>query len=308
MNILLLKRKKGCAGLVTLSQKKIAFLVMGFFVLLPASFIFTGYHLGKSYIKANPDDITMALQSELDSQRLQVVEATREAGENMNAMALKLGQLQAHVIRLDALGQRLTKMANLDKGEFDFDTAPALGGPEVSNEGHAMTVSDFVQSLNELSAQLEDRNKQLQVLETMMMNRNLQAEVKPAGRPVTTGWLSSYFGKRTDPFTGRRVHHSGVDFAGKLNSDIVVVAAGVVTFSGRRSGYGNLVEINHGNGYVTRYGHNKENLVAVGTTVKKGQLIARMGTTGRSTGPHVHFEVLHNGKAVDPKHYIHAAR
>jgi len=308
MNILLLKRKKGCSSFVTLTQKKIAFLLMGFFIVLPASFLFAGYHMGTAFMKANPDDITIALHSELDSQRLQVVEATREAGENMNAMALKLGQLQAHVIRLDALGQRLTKMAKLDKGEFDFDTAPALGGPEVGNEGYAMPVSDFVQSLNDLSAQLEDRNKQLQVLETMMMNRNLQAEVKPAGRPVTRGWLSSYFGKRTDPFTGRRVHHSGVDFAGKLNSDIVVVAAGVVTYSSRRSGYGNLVEVNHGNGYVTRYGHNKENLVEVGTTVKKGQVIAKMGTTGRSTGPHVHFEVLHNGRAVDPKRYIHASR
>ncbi|MFO7604400.1 MAG: hypothetical protein R6X06_11395, partial [Gammaproteobacteria bacterium] len=116
MNILLLKRKQGCSGFVTLSQKKIACLFMGIFVILPASFLFAGYHMGKSYIKANPDDITLAMQSELDSQRLQVVEATREAGDNMNAMALKLGQLQAHVIRLDALGQRLTKMANLDKG------------------------------------------------------------------------------------------------------------------------------------------------------------------------------------------------
>lgn len=308
MNILLLKRKKGCSGFVSLSQKKIAFLLLGFFVVLPASFLFAGYHMGKSYMKTHPDDITMALQSELDSQRLQVVEATREAGENMNAMALKLGQLQAHVIRLDALGQRLTKMAKLDKGEFDFDTAPAQGGPEVASDSQAMTVSDFVQSLNELSAQLEDRNKQLQVLETMMMNRNLQAEVKPAGRPVTRGWLSSYFGKRTDPFTGRRVHHSGVDFAGKLGSDIVVVAAGVVTYSGPRSGYGNLVEVNHGNGYSTRYGHCQKTMVKLGDTVKKGQVIAKMGSTGRSTGPHVHFEVLYNGRAVDPKRYIHASR
>jgi murein DD-endopeptidase MepM/ murein hydrolase activator NlpD len=142
----------------------------------------------------------------------------------------------------------------------------------------------------------------------MMMNRNLQAEVKPAGRPITRGWLSSYFGSRTDPFTGRRAHHSGIDFAGKMGSDIVVVAAGVVTFSGRRSGYGNLVEVNHGNGYVTRYGHCSKNLVKVGTTVKKGQVIAKMGTSGRSTGPHVHFEVLYNGRAVDPKRYIHASR
>ncbi|UCE89604.1 MAG: M23 family metallopeptidase, partial [Pseudomonadota bacterium] len=136
----------------------------------------------------------------------------------------------------------------------------------------------------------------------------LQAEVMPAGRPVKRGWLSSYFGKRTDPFTGRRVHHAGVDFAGKLGSDVVAVAAGVVTYSGKRYGYGNLVEIDHGNGYSTRYGHNRENLVKVGDTLKKGHLIAKMGSSGRSTGPHVHFEVLLNGRAVNPKKYVHASR
>jgi len=148
----------------------------------------------------------------------------------------------------------------------------------------------------------------MSVLETLMMNRNLQAEVMPAGRPITRGWLSSYFGIRTDPFNGRRVHHKGVDFAGKMGSDVVSVAAGVVTYSGKRSGYGNLVEINHGNGYSTRYGHSSELLVKVGDTVKKGQKVAKMGTSGRSTGPHVHFEVLLNGRAVNPKKYIHASR
>ena len=142
----------------------------------------------------------------------------------------------------------------------------------------------------------------------MMMSRNLQAEVMPAGRPITRGWLSSYFGTRTDPFNGRRAHHSGVDFAGKMGSDVVSVAAGVVTYSGKRSGYGNLVEINHGNGYATRYGHGSELLVNVGETVKKGHIVAKMGTSGRSTGPHVHFEVLFNGRAVNPKKYIHASR
>ncbi|MDH5777769.1 MAG: M23 family metallopeptidase, partial [Gammaproteobacteria bacterium] len=204
---------------------------------------------------------------------------------------------------------RLTKMAKLDKGEFNFDKPPAQGGPVSSDShGNSMSVPDFIKSLNELSGQIKDRSQQLSVLETMMMTRNLQAEVIPTGRPITRGWLSSYFGIRTDPFTGRRVHHSGVDFAGKEGSDVVSVAAGVVTFSGKRSGYGNLVEINHGNGYFTRYGHNKQNAVKVGQTVKKGEVVAIMGTTGRSTGPHVHFEVMRNGRQVDPKRYIHATR
>lgn len=309
MNIVVLRRKKGCTGLVTLCQKKLTLFVAGFFVIMPAVLLYAGYQLGIAHMKANPDDLTLAVQAELDSQRLKLEEVTLKAEENLDALALRLGKLQAHVIRLDALGSRLTNMAKLDKGEFDFENPPAQGGPVAENQqSSALQVPDFIAALNDLSDQLDDRNKQLSVLETMIMNRNLQAEVMPTGRPVSRGWLSSYFGLRSDPFTGRRVHHSGVDFAGKLGSDVVAVAAGVVTYSGRRSGYGNLVEINHGNGYTTRYGHNLKNLVNVGQTIKKGEVIAKMGTTGRSTGPHVHFEVMVNGRHVNPKKYIHASR
>ena len=308
MNIVVLRRKKGCTGLVTLCHKKMAMALVAFFFVIPALLIYSGYHMGIAHMKADPDELTVAVQAELDSQRLQLSEVKQKAEENLNALALRLGKLQAHIIRLDALGQRITNMAKLDKGEFDFENPPAQGGPEGQQKGSPLPISDFVAALDDLSAQLDDRSKQLSVLETLIMSRNLQAEVMPTGRPVSRGWLSSYFGMRTDPFTGRRVHHSGVDFAGKLGSDVVAVAAGVVQYSGKRSGYGNLVEVNHGNGYVTRYGHNLKNLVTVGQTIKKGEVIAKMGTTGRSTGPHVHFEVIVNGRAVDPKKYIHAAR
>ena len=302
MNIILLKRKKGSTGLVTLNKRKMVAVLLTVFVMLPATFLYSGYKLGIQYMQANPDDLTVAMQIEMDGQRLKIDEVTKNAEENMNALALRLGKLQAHVIRLDALGSRLTSMAKLDGGEFNFSQSPAQGGPVAASELSAeMQVPDFMTSLKNLSQQLDDRNQQLSVLETLMMNRNLQAEVMPAGRPITRGWLSSYFGIRTDPFNGRRVHHKGVDFAGKMGSDVVSVAAGVVTYSGKRSGYGNLIEINHGNGYSTRYGHSSELLVKVGDTVKKGQKVAKMGTSGRSTGPHVHFEVLLNGRAGNPK-------
>ncbi len=303
MNILFFTKKRGGSNLVVLSTARVAVLALGALVVLPAVFLYAGYQLGLEESSLSPSDLEVAIQTELDEQQLIVAEAARTAQENINALALRLGKLQAHVMRIDALGQRLTKMAKLEAGEFDFEHAPAQGGP-LETEGIAMSVPDFLKSLEELSAQLEDRGKQMAVLETMMMSRNLQAEVMPAGRPVNRGWLSSYYGLRTDPFTGRRVHHSGVDFAGRQGSDVVSVAAGVVTFAAKRSGYGNLVEINHGNGYVTRYGHNRKILVKVGETVKKGQVIAEMGTTGRSTGPHVHFEVLLNGRAVNPRRYV----
>lgn len=292
---------------MTLCHKKLSLLLVGFFLVVPVSLLYLGYHLGVAHMRANPDALTKEVQSELAAQKIKLNKATRKAEDNLNALALRLGQLQAHVIRLDALGERLTTMAKLDKGEFDFEHPPAQGGPDSDAQSAPMQVPDFVSALNELSAELDDRGRQLSVLESLIMNRNLRAEVMPAGRPVKHGWLSSYFGMRTDPFTGRRAFHSGMDFAGKMGSDVIAVAAGVVTYAGKRSGYGNLVEIDHGNGYATRYGHNSKILVSVGQTVKKGQVIAKMGSTGRSTGPHVHFEVLINGHAVNPKKYIQAS-
>jgi murein DD-endopeptidase MepM/ murein hydrolase activator NlpD len=163
------------------------------------------------------------------------------------------------------------------------------------------------QSVDQLDQQLDDRQEQLSVLESLFMHRNLLDEVMPQGRPVSDGWISSYFGYRTDPFTGRREYHQGVDIAGELGEPVVAVAAGIVTYAGKHGGYGNLVEINHGNGFVTRYGHNSKVLVTVGSTVSKGQEVALMGSTGRSTGPHVHFEVWRSGRVVNPLKYLSAA-
>ena len=143
-----------------------------------------------------------------------------------------------------------------------------------------------------------------EILAMLERARELKEEIHPEGRPVTTGYISSYFGERADPFDGREAFHKGVDFAGALGSDVVAVAAGVVTWAGERSGYGKLIEINHGDGYATRYAHNSRTLVSVGQTVKRGEAVALMGSTGHSTGPHVHFEVLHNGRQVDPLSFI----
>jgi murein DD-endopeptidase MepM/ murein hydrolase activator NlpD len=137
-----------------------------------------------------------------------------------------------------------------------------------------------------------------------LLDRSLAAETRPTGRPVESGWISSGYGRRSDPITGKRTLHEGVDFAGKSGSDILAVASGVVVFAGEKSGYGRLVEIDHGNGLSTRYGHNSKLLVQEGEVVKQGQTIALLGSTGRSTGPHVHFEVLRGGRHVNPARYL----
>jgi len=260
--------------------------------------------------EAEPDAMVLVMQKELSKYQKELADVQRNSEENMNALAVRLGEVKAHVIRLDALGQRLIEKAKLEKGEFDFENTPAQGGPEArgGERGESMSVPDFQITLDDLSKKMQHSSLQLSVLESMIMNRELHDEVYPAGRPIKRGWISSYFGYRTDPFNGRRARHDGIDLAGKQGSEVISVASGIVTWAGKRYGYGNLVEINHGNGYVTRYGHNETVEVKVGDAVKKGDTVARMGSTGRSTGPHVHFEVHKNGQVVDPMRYVRASK
>jgi len=249
-----------------------------------------------------------SVTNELALQRDAIATTRQQTEDTLDALAIHIGELNARVIRLDALGRRLTEMADLDDGEFDFDSDPALGGPEEPYPtGSAVAVPEVLAAMANLDHQLIDREAQLGVLEGVLMNQNLSERVYPAGRPVKSGWMSSYFGRRTDPFTGKPANHKGVDFAGKSGAEVVAVADGVVTWSSNRYGYGQMVEINHGNGYATRYAHNSENLVAVGEEVRKGQTVALMGDTGRATGPNLHFEVLHRGRAVNPVKFIRQA-
>lgn len=255
-----------------------------------------------------PNTLIGGMQSQLVNQQKELDTIRRDAQENMNALAMRLGQLKAHVIRLDALGQRLVQKANLNGGEFDFEKAPSQGGPEAAAVREAAATSgDFMTELQDLARQLEHRSLQLSVLESMLLNRGVQEDVSPKGWPVKGGWISSYFGERADPIHGRAAHHDGIDIAGKMGSDVIAVASGVITWAGPRFGYGNMVEINHGNGYVTRYAHNQDAMVSIGETIKKGQKIALMGSSGRSTGPHVHFEVMRNGQIVDPMQFMSAS-
>jgi murein DD-endopeptidase MepM/ murein hydrolase activator NlpD len=212
--------------------------------------------------------------------------------------------MNANVIRLDALGKRLTRMANLDDGEFDFGHPPALGGAESGADGQPAQIPNLSAMVDDLQSQLSSREQQLGVLENLILTRELNKQVYPEGRPVQEGWISSYFGRRADPFTGYSAVHKGLDFAGPEGTRVMSVAAGLVTYAGDRAGYGQMVEINHGNGLSTRYCHNEKLLVKQGDMVRKGQEVALMGSTGRSTGPHLHFEVLKNGTQVDPLRFI----
>ena len=243
----------------------------------------------------------------LDEHR-DAIETTRgDAEHTLEASAFRIAQLQARIVRLDALGERLTEVGRLDEGEFDFSQPPAMGGPEnpVGQAGYQPPA--YIDLLDRLAHDIEDREQQLGVLETLLAKRKMDRDVFIAGRPVKKGWMSSRFGHRSDPISGNRAWHNGVDFAGKNGADVISVAAGVVVYADTRNGYGKMVEINHGGGYSTRYGHHKDLKVKSGDIVRKGEVIGLMGSSGRSTGPHVHFEVFKNGRVVDPSSYIHRA-
>jgi murein DD-endopeptidase MepM/ murein hydrolase activator NlpD len=311
MNIILVGKRHGQSKNIKLkSRHLIVGLVLLFSTLV--GLVVLGFKMTQ-WLDAEKADFMLSRvvleewRRELSDQRKEVDGVARLSSQQLNALTLMMGDMQARLYRLDALGVRLTEVAKLKNGEFDFTSAPSIGGPEASELDAPFQLNEFEIELERLSAKIDDREQQLAIMEQLFVQDSLDKESFIAGRPIGWGWMSSPYGYRSDPFSGKRAWHGGVDFAGKDGSDIVAVAAGVVTWSGDRYGYGNLVEINHGSGYATRYAHCKELLVDVGTVVQKGQVIARMGSTGRSTGPHVHYEVLRKGKAVDPKKYIYRA-
>jgi murein DD-endopeptidase MepM/ murein hydrolase activator NlpD len=305
MQLILLSKDRGHLAHVRLTSGRVWLGIVAATLLVSASAFYGGITAARVFGVTNPQAQVSTWRDELAQQQSIVDSTRRTLQQNVDALALRIGQMNAHVVRLDALGTRLTQMAGLKDGEFDFKSVPSLGGPEEPLAAtEAMQINGVVGALDVLDEQLADRNRQLTVLEDLLLNRKLRDEVHPEGRPVTAGYVSSQFGSRTDPFTGRRAFHKGVDFAGREGAEVVAVASGVVIWSGERYGYGQLVEINHGNGYVTRYAHNVDNLVAVGDTVRRGQVIARMGGTGRATGPNLHFEVLLNDRPVDPLTYV----
>jgi len=263
------------------------------------------YAFSGSISSAQPLAEVDEIQGDLAAQREELRDLRARAQEQIDALAIRMGELNARSIRLDALGTRLTEMADLEDGEFDFDAEPALGGPlEPAEPARDGQIADFFLDIESMDKALHDQAQQLSILEGLLMTRKLNERVSPKGRPVKAGYISSYFGHRADPFTGKGANHRGVDFAGKRGSEVIAVGAGVVSYSGPRYGYGNMVEVNHGNGYVTRYAHNEVNLVYAGESVQPGQTIALMGSTGRATGPNLHFEVRHQGRPVNPVKFI----
>ncbi|WP_275097469.1 M23 family metallopeptidase [Sedimenticola hydrogenitrophicus] len=310
MKIILLSRFCHKKGSRPISPFRLLFTLVPLLALLMGGSLWAGYRWGMS--SQSPQtaagSTTEAVHNLLLTQRDELEETRGRTQEHLDALALRLGQMQSHIMRINALGERLVKMGKLDEAEFNFEEEPARGGIESTETVQSVSLSELVSEMEQLSLVITDRQHKLDLMEGLIRDKRMSEELLPTGRPVEKGWVSSRYGYRNDPFTGKKAFHYGVDVAGKQDSNVVAVASGIVTWAGEKSGFGELVEVRHSGGYVTRYGHNHKILVKPGDLVFQGQPIALMGSSGRSTGPHVHFEIARNGKTIDPAKYLRAKR
>jgi murein DD-endopeptidase MepM/ murein hydrolase activator NlpD len=250
---------------------------------------------------------SLLLSAQVSAQEEQKRKTEQFLRENLNAMAIKLGQMQAQLMRLDALGERLGALAGLKPGEFRFSETPGRGGPFSSVPPKDLSMAEFDRQLEQTSRQMENRTDSLGILESQLFDAQVKKKLMPTIPPVDGSWSASSFGWRIDPFNGMLALHEGVDFVVDEGTAVFAAAGGVVRFAGANGPYGNMVEIDHGNDFITRYAHCSRVLVALGEVVQRGSKIAESGSTGRATGPHVHFEVRYRGVAQNPVRFLQAS-
>ena len=304
MNIILVSNRLAKTRTISLGPWQIALSLMLLSgLMLGAAFTFQ-YALVRFAPEGLSDEIrTLLSKVQSDEQQKQQFYLR----SSLDAMAVRVGQMQAQLQRLDALGARLTKLTGMKPEEFQFSQPPAQGGPLVTLPEKEMSENGLSQQLDRLSRVVSDRSDKLLALETLLLQNQLSRKLLPSIPPVHTGFYSSNFGWRIDPFTGANAMHEGVDFVANAGTPIYASAGGVVDYAGLHPQYGNMVEIDHGNDIVTRYAHASKLFVKVGQVVRRGEKIAEVGSTGRSTGNHLHFEVRYKGIAQNPVRFLQKA-
>jgi len=306
MNIILVSNRlaKARTRSITLGGRQLLFLMP----LLLGLLLVTAFTLQYALVRFAPESLSDEIRSILSE--IQNDEQQKQQlylHSSLDAMAVRVGQMQAQVQRLDALGSRLTKLTGMKPEEFQFAQPPAQGGPLVVFPAQEMSENDLQHQLSRLSQVINDRSDKLLALETMLLQNQLSRKLLPSIPPVNEGWYSSNFGWRLDPFTGTNAMHEGVDYVVEAGTAIYASAGGVVAYASLHPQYGNMVEIDHGNDIVTRYAHASKLLVKVGQVVRRGEKVAEVGSTGRSTGNHLHFEVRYKGIAQNPVRFLEKA-
>lgn len=290
-----------------LSKMKLRFI--GLSAILLFSFGFLGaYSVFSSYKLRNDlmlSQTTIQNERQLFAQLKSDFEVQlKEEEGKMSVYARSLGQMQARLSRLDSLGKRLVKASpSLAQSEFNFDVQPAFGGPRIPDEHNTANIQLFDQ-VKYIDAQISSLNTQLMAVDYILQDNVEEKNARPHTWPSEGGWLSSHFGIRTDPFTGKKAMHRGIDIANRLGAPVLAGSRGIVVYAGKMKDYGYLVEIEHGYGYRSRYGHMSAITITVGDVVEAGQMVGRVGSSGRSTGPHLHYEVRRNSQALNPEKFI----
>jgi len=304
MNIILVSKDLGKVKTINLSGAQAA-MIAGFMLLLMGA-VSAGFQKFIFSAAATQKEESLVLGPQDQTQREQEPKHDSYVRENLNAMAIKLGQMQAQLLRLDSLGERLAKLSGIKAQEFSFDQAPGWGGAVSVFPTQDLSLPELGKQVDELARRVDDRFDKLGVLESMMMQDRLSKKMLPSVSPVESGWYSSKFGWRIDPFTGKKAFHEGLDFNADTGTGILAAAGGIVVYSGFHPEYGNMIEIDHGNDLVSRYAHASKRGVKVGEVVLRGQKIGEVGSTGRSTGSHLHFEIRHRGVPQNPARFLQA--
>lgn len=299
MNIIIVSNRLAKAKTICVGRCQSGLLLLAGLTLFMAASAIFGYLM---LFRFGGLEVPLVQKLLVTAQRSETEKDREVLQQRLAAMAIKVGEMQAQVTRMEALGERVAKVAGIKKEELNFDSKPGRGGPLVG--GETLSLSNFESEMNNLSRLLDDRADQLAVMESLLAREQVRRAALPSASPVSTGFFSSNFGWRIDPFTGQRAMHEGVDFNVENGTPIRAAAGGIVVYSDYHSGYGNMVEIDHGNGLISRYAHASRRLVKEGDVVLRGQKIGEVGSTGRSTGPHLHFEVLSNGVPQNPTRYL----
>ena len=301
MNIILVSSHLAKAKALTFKKKHFMALLAALFLVVVLMVLGLNY-LSLRYVdKINSPSFRSFVMS---VQQEEYKKSQQYLSVNLNAMAIKMGQMQAQLLRIDSVGKRLAELSGIEPEEFMFDQMPGQGGAVSTSPLKGISLSEFGNQIEALSHILNDRLGKLETLDLILRKDRLKKEMRPTNMPVDAKWSSSSFGYRTDPFTGKRAYHKGIDFVAETGASIKAAASGVVVYSDRHPEYGNMVSVDHGNDLVSRYAHASKRLVKVGQVVKQGEKIAEVGNTGRSTGPHLHFEIRHKGRAMNPSRFL----